>query len=289
MSVASSFSKAIFAPYPRVVLTLFRTIYCLVIAAQLLISSEFNRSVFKELYIAEFVGFLFTPVLILLVVSLIAVALGVMPRLFLWASLILYFLYHFPASYAYTPHYNIAPLYVLAVLALSSKESSDSLLKIFRENTWREPISGWSIQTIKLVIGLVYFAAFMAKLMNGGWGWFDGTVMQSNFLERYLVMNSEVPYILAHQEWLCILIGIGTMVFEGLFWAVIFFRRFDWMFGLSAPFFHAVIVFTMALNFAFYFAPSFLVFIPTMFILEKIASFQGLEIKKSSLNQQSRA
>jgi hypothetical protein len=117
---------------------------------------------------------------------------------------------------------------------------------------------------------MVYFNAFVSKIVNGGWSWATSGNFQGYLFGRYLFTQNEYALWLATVH---PVIGnfaslMGGIV-EALFWTVIFFPRWAWVFALTGISFHLVVLLTFELNFLYPFALSYLVFINWQSIAKK--------------------
>lgn len=128
-----------------------------------------------------------------------------------------------------------------------------------------EPTSVWPLQLIKLTLGLAYFGAGYCKIVASIF-WADGHTLQAHLISKYLLIDSEIGLWVAQHFWLCLLLGVATLILELSFVLVVFYPRLTWLYVVGAMCFHLAIFLTMHINFFPYFGCTFLIFLdwPTL-------------------------
>jgi hypothetical protein len=276
--------RTFFHPVTTRSLCLFRLIYCVLLALTLQYYSEgfderFTTRVYNPIPLFENAGLplmdpdVFRLLRYVLLSSLACAAVGFLTRLSLMVAWPSYFLYMGTAlgftksahtNYVY--HTQNICVFVLLILAFAPGISAwgvDGWLR--RGRSWRPAAaellaSAWPAQLIKATLGIAYFGSCYTKMRTSVF-WPNGHTLQGYMLQKHLLIDSPQSLWLAESFVLCLLLGIGTIAFEGTFFLTTFFRRLAWVFvpiGLS---FHGGILFFMEINFFVYFAFTYLVFL----------------------------
>ncbi len=192
---------------------------------------------------------LFISLNITLGVCLLLAAVNYRPRWNLTAATIIFLLVSQPTEAHLNPYDSNIVFFNLLVLALSSSPY-------------------WTLQALKLNLALVYFSAFVSKMVNGnGLFWASGTTLQGYLLERHLMTGNILAGWLAENLWICFFLSCVTLVAEGTFWTVLIPSRLAPAVALSGFMMHVSIYFMMSINFRF-FMLSYLVFMPYEKIIE---------------------
>ncbi len=186
-----------------------------------------------------------------LILSLIAVAVGIAAKLAVLTALICYFIY-FNAirSLGYVQRKTNIAAIVLIVLVVSPSIS----------NTLKGTGTLWEILLIKIAIAQMYFSAGLHKITKGGKGWLSGVVLQMHLLENYLWSDSKLGFRLAANQRLCAFLGTATLVFELSFWIAIVFPQLTYFYVAAALLFHIGTFLTMRINYLIYLSPVYFVF-----------------------------
>lgn len=137
----------------------------------------------------------------------------------------------------------------------------------WRRRGWRwhpdergRAISAWPTQLIKLALALAYFGAGYCKIATSPL-WADGYTLQAFLMSKYLILDCETGAWVAQNYWLCLLLGIATLVLELTFFLVVFYPRLTWWYVTAAIGFHTSIYLTMQINFFPYYGLTFLIFL----------------------------
>lgn len=268
----------IFEPVAPNSVALFARLFAAVLAIQLLISFRDQYLYFKTqpariygkpsrllgrfrlpaLTAAQFLG-----AGIVLLVSLILIATGFLPRLFILIALVCYFLYFNPIlSLAYVQRKtNLLP-FVLFVLLVSPSIG----------NSLDEPATRWELVLIKIAIAQLYFSAGLQKLRQGGWSWCNGRSLQGYLLENYCWSDQRPGLWLARHQALCAILSTLTLVFELTFWIIIFFPFLTYGYLAAVLLFHAGTLLTMRINYLKYLLPVYMIFFTDLafWIMDKL-------------------
>jgi hypothetical protein len=153
--------------------------------------------------------------------------------------------------YTHFFHTGLLPLYLLVVLCFCRCGDAWSIDALLRRRAGR-PVPppevatmdyGWGRFVCWSVVALTYFAAGTSKLRHGGLLWWDGVNLKSKLLADVLQVNSiELPWApsIGHLPTSVFsLLGLGTLIIEVGYPAVLFSRTARWMFPLAAAGLHA--------------------------------------------------
>jgi vitamin K-dependent gamma-carboxylase-like protein len=173
--------------------------------------------------------------------------------LFTRSSLFVYGLgYAFFVSHAYSyadVHHREA-LYAMFVLALAlspagDRLSIDALLRRRRaERTGgaapadQSDMAMWPLRFLHVLLAMTYFSTGITKLLSGGLRWINGYTLQNAIFSDAINRGIPLGIWLSHQHTLCILLSIGTILFEIFFFVSLFLPRLAPLFFLSGLLFH---------------------------------------------------
>jgi hypothetical protein len=107
----------------------------------------------------------------------------------------------------------------------------------------------WPLRLVQVLFALTYFSTGLAKLVYGGLQWMNGYTLQSIVFGDAITWGSTVGIWLAQQHTLCILLSVGTVVFEVFFFLTLFIPRTIPYFITAGTLFHTFIFITMAAPF----------------------------------------
>ncbi len=186
---------------------------------------------------------------ILLCLTLAAAAMGIMTRPALAASLVL-FLFFFgtvlgwakthPTSDRPSDHHTIH-VYLLALLLLSPGVGRFRVGKPWTVDA-NEVAPAWPLLAARAVLAITYLGAAYSKLDDSGLKWLDGYNLQTIFLEKYATLPGlGLGLEIAQHHTLCLLLSIGTLVFELGFVTVLLWPRRHparWAYVVSGIAFH---------------------------------------------------
>lgn len=195
---------------------------------------------------------------------LMLVALGYRARLLLLPSILLYFFYSAPVSWALNLHYNIPPLMVMILMAASKESRSWSFLDFLDRTKSQEIVSSPTARSIKLLLGLIYLGAAISKLRSQGFGWFDGSSFSAVMYQRYLLTENPISLWIGSHVLVCVILGALAVVCEFTFWTSVFLPRYEAIFALMGLSMHVVVLITMDINFLTLFAPIYLIYLPSL-------------------------
>ncbi len=201
-------------------------------------------------------------------------AIEIRPSWNLAIALFIFVIISQPTEAHLNPYDSNIIFFNLLVLCLSSMASWDDQ-DLLSKNKF---LSFWPLQAIKLNLALVYFSAFISKMVNGnGLEWANGTTLQAHLIERYLMTGNELAGWLAEIHWLCLALSCMTLIAESTFWTILVPTRFTPYIAFSGFLMHVFIYLVMSINFRF-FILTYLVFIP----YEKIIYFTRSRFYKLS-------
>lgn len=123
---------------------------------------------------------------------------------------------------------------------------------------------------IILNISLVYFSAFLSKIIRSGMPWLFGETLQYYLFERYFQTQDTLTLIIAQNTSFCFVISLLVIIFEATFsLTIIGHQKLTAMYIFFAFFMHLGILFTMDINFFRFFFISYLIFIPYSTLISK--------------------
>ncbi len=264
-------------------LSAFRFAYCLLLAVtvvlkgpssdRLLAARIYNPiPLFEVLHIPQAGLEVFQGLRLALVAGLALGAIGLLTRPALVASTLLYFLYFGTqlgfskaSGTNYVYHSENMVFFVLLVLGMSPHVGLWGVDGM-RRRGWRwSPDPGetqgspWALPLLATLLGLVYFGSAWCKLTASPL-WADGETLQAYLYVKYLLADTELGYRIAQSWWLCLFLGIATIVLEAGFWTVCLFPRRAWLYALSGLAFHVGIYLAMNINFLLYHCYTYLLF-----------------------------
>ncbi|MDX1946519.1 MAG: hypothetical protein SFU86_14050 [Pirellulaceae bacterium] len=281
-----------FKPQGAESLSLFRLLYCATLCWRIFSDGHYHLEQFSnpswhpiplfELFRIPLMSReLFQVLHFVLVASLALTALGAFTRISATIAWITFFFYMgTELGFSKAPHSNyvyhsqniiVFILFLLSVAPDVARFGFDG----WRGRGWRWSVdpserltSAWPTQLVKLMLGLAYFGSFYCKMVAHPL-WADGYTLQAYLLSKHLVVDSPLAAWIAQHWWLCLTLGLATLVLEGTFFLVVFFPRLTWPYVLGAISFHLAILATMKINFLNYFGATFLVFLdwPTLLFL----------------------
>lgn len=120
----------------------------------------------------------------------------------------------------------------------------------------------WPLTVTQVLFALIYLSAGLCKLHQGGLAWLNGYTLQTHLLTDAVRWDRPLGLWLAQQHELCILLSIGTIAFEVLFFVTLFWRRAVPFFLLggtlmhigiyvlqAAPFFQLIVLYAVFIDF----------------------------------------
>lgn len=193
---------------------------------------------------------------LLLHLTLIMVAFGILPRLTAAVSgLLLYHFAPFEEIIVGMPHTHFGgltvPTFGLLVLAFADAPP--------RRSTARSPEYRWPVALIQLFFAFTYLFAFFGKLRYSGIRWFTGETMRGFALGNWGITHAVLGRYVADRPLLCWAIALGTLAFESTFWICVFWPAARRAYLPLAILFHLGIVLVLNINFPS--APMLLLFL----------------------------
>jgi hypothetical protein len=212
----------------------------------------------------------------ILIAALLLAALGRWVRATLGAALVSFvaffaicegWLRAYPTSPSVSLHHNLHP-WVLLFLLVAPGVGACRLVLTPRPH-WareRETVPAWPFYGVELALALAYFGACYAKLRDTGLSWADGYNLQTYLLERFSNRPRLLPALwLAQHHTLCLLLSVGSLALEGLFWTVLIWplqSRVRWLYVAGGLSFHVMSWLTMDIwQFLFSYCAAYLVFV----------------------------
>lgn len=146
------------------------------------------------------------------------------------------------------------------------------------------PFKSWfhisARDTQRLLVGniaIVYFSAFLAKMVKTGWAWSCGEVLQLYLYERSFQTQSQFTLLIAKSSTLCLILSSLVLFFEATFFIVVWEnKKIRWAYILFGLGMHISILVIMDINFLRFFFITYLVFIP----YSKLFTILGIRCEK---------
>jgi uncharacterized membrane protein YphA (DoxX/SURF4 family) len=146
------------------------------------------------------------------------------PALFVYGLGFAFFVSH---AYSYADVHHREALYALFILALAFSRSGESLSVdawLARRRARRLGRTGedfpevdtavWPLKYLHVLMAMTYFSTGITKLLSGGLRWMNGYTLQKYIFITAVNRDIPIGLWLAHQHTLCILLAIGTVLFE---------------------------------------------------------------------------
>jgi hypothetical protein len=94
--------------------------------------------------------------------------------------------------------------------------------------------NSWSLQLIRISIAMVYFLSSLEKIFISQFSW-----LKPDTLKTYMAFHeTELSNFISEYDWLCILISVGTLLFQLSFILIIFRPRHKWFWIVGGILFH---------------------------------------------------
>lgn len=162
-------------------------------------------------------------------------------------------------------------LMLLAFAPSGDSLSIDSLLRRRKAGaTGRTSVSHqsdmamWPLKTAHALMALTYFSTGLTKLVFGGLRWMNGYTLQAYLLADGVRRDLPIGVWLAQHRTLCVLLSIGTVVFELTFAISLFRPRIAPLFFLGGLFFQIGLL----VSAGHHFYPHMFVLLLLLFLLE---------------------
>lgn len=223
--------------------------------------------------------FLTCAMLLLITGWMAFVGLFTRPALFVFTAINMLYVTH---GYSYGEHHHREAMYLMAMMLLVFSPcnrylSVDYLIAKFTgmsrsidfvtDMKATATVYGtWAVRLAMTLLSIAYFTAGVCKLANGGIDWLNGYTMQRFIFQD--AVRYDLPWGLwvSHQWWLCFLMGIGAVVFEVGFPAVLWKRWLAFiilpmgvtmhtliLYLQAAPFYHFMVLYVLFINFEYFF------------------------------------
>jgi hypothetical protein len=96
----------------------------------------------------------------------------------------------------------------------------------------------WPLKLAHVLLALTYFSTGITKLFYGGLRWMNGYTLQTDVFTDAINRGLPLGIWLAHQHALCVLLSIGTILFETFFFVSILVPRVAPLFFVGGILFH---------------------------------------------------
>jgi uncharacterized membrane protein YphA (DoxX/SURF4 family) len=184
---------------------------------------------------------------------LAVVGLFTRPALLAYALCYAFFVSH---AYSYADVHHREALYLFFVLALAlspagDRLSLDALVRRRRarktgrlnSDTGLSDLAMWPLRLVHVLLSMTYFSTGISKLLVGGFQWMNGYTLQYAIFKNAIV-RQPLGMWLAHQHTLCIVLSIGTILFETFFFVSLFLPRLAPLFFAGGLLFHIGLYYT---------------------------------------------
>jgi hypothetical protein len=177
-------------------------------------------------------------------------------------------------SYADVHHTEVVFSILLMLLAFAPSGDSLSIDALLRRRKagaagkasvpHQSDMAMWPLKTAHALMALTYFSTGLTKLVFGGLRWMNGYTLQAYLLADGVRRDLPIGVWLAQHRTLCVLLSIGTVVFELSFAISLFRPRIAPLFFLGGLFFQVGLL--VAAGHGFY--PHMFVLLLLLFLLE---------------------
>jgi hypothetical protein len=96
----------------------------------------------------------------------------------------------------------------------------------------------WPLKLAHVLLALTYFSTGITKLLYGGLRWMNGYTLQTDVFTDATNRGLPLGIWLSHQHTLCVLLSIGTILFETFFFVSILVPRVAPLFFVGGILFH---------------------------------------------------
>jgi vitamin K-dependent gamma-carboxylase-like protein len=176
------------------------------------------------------------------------VGLATRTSLFLFALGLWFFVSH---EYSYADvHHTQAP-FAIFLMALAFSPAGDSLSMDALIRRRRARAAGertriarstdtamWPLKLAHVLLAMTYFSTGISKLLAGGLAWMNGYTLQFYIFRDGINRDIPAGIWLAHHHTLCVLLAIGTILFEVFFFVSILVPRAARLFFAGGILFH---------------------------------------------------
>ena len=154
-------------------------------------------------------------------------------------------------SYSYADVHHTQALFAIFLMVLPFSPAGDSLsidalIRRRRARIAGEPMpiarptdtAMWPLKLAHVLLAMTYFSTGITKLLSGGLAWMNGYTLQNYIFNTGVNRGIAVGIWLAHQHTLCVLLSIGTILFETFFFVSILVPRLAPLFFVGGILFH---------------------------------------------------
>jgi hypothetical protein len=96
----------------------------------------------------------------------------------------------------------------------------------------------WPLKLLHVLLALTYFSTGITKLISGGFAWMNGYTLQNYIFSDAVSSNIPLGIWLAQHRSLCVLLGVGTILFEVFYFVSLFLPRAAPLIFIGGIFFH---------------------------------------------------
>jgi hypothetical protein len=152
-------------------------------------------------------------------------------------------------SYSYADVHHTQALFAIFLMVLPFSPAGDSLsidALIRRPRGAGDSVptarftdtAMWPLKLAHVLLALTYFSTGITKLLYGGLRWMNGYTLQTDVFTDATNRGLPLGIWLSHQHTLCVLLSIGTILFETFFFVSILVPRVAPLFFVGGILFH---------------------------------------------------
>jgi uncharacterized membrane protein YphA (DoxX/SURF4 family) len=153
-------------------------------------------------------------------------------------------------GYSYADVHHTQALFAILLMVLPFSPAGDALSVDALLRRRRDPaapplgqpgtsdMAMWPLRLTLVLLALTYFSTGITKLISGGIRWMNGYTLQNHLLSDAIARDIPMGVWIAQQHGLCVLLSIGTILFELLYAVTLFAPRLGPIFFIGGIFFH---------------------------------------------------
>lgn len=120
-----------------------------------------------------------------------------------------------------------------------------------------------------LFLAMFFFGAGLSKLTIGGLSWLDGYSAQFRFFEYYIMEGPMLGKWIAEKYYLCLFLTWLIVGFEIIFPVCLYYKKLQYILIWFSFLFICIVYITMKINFFWFLAPAYLVYLPWGYLKEE--------------------
>ena len=176
-------------------------------------------------------------------------------------------------TYSYAEEHHPESILCIFLVLLAFSPSGDRLSVDAMLRSWKHRAKStrasemvdtavWPLKLVQVLLSLGYLSTGLAKILYGGLDWMNGYTLQQHMLNSAAVWEMPLGIWVAQQHLICVVLSIGTIIFEIFFfltlivpWTVPYFLIGGILFHsgiyvtMAAPFFQHIILYAVFIDF----------------------------------------